>query len=94
MLIKRTPGATRVLGAPPNWNEAKHGICGTLPIRDWRAENGVNYMISTWEPTQDELALLQAGAPVLLWVVGVQHPPVSLTVGALAEPESEAAKTP
>ena len=50
---------------------------------DQRDENGVNYMVSTWEPTEEELDRLKAGASVLLWVVGTVHPPVSLTVGSL-----------
>lgn len=89
MLIKRTPGATRFLGAPADWNEERDGVCVGLPIKDQKDHNGVNYMISTWEPTEEELERLKSGASVLLWVVGVAHPPVALTVGSVtASPES------
>ncbi len=90
MLVKRTPGATRVLGAPPGWNEERDGFCGGLPILDHRDESGVNYMISTWEPTEDELERLKAGASVQLWVVGTAHPPVSLTIGELPDTDTRA----
>lgn len=87
MLVKRLPGS-RVLGAPPDWNEKRDGWCGGLPVKDQPTDTGVNQMISAWEPTPDELARLNAGAPVLLWVVGYAHPPVMLTVAAQEEEEA------
>lgn len=85
MLVGRIPNATRVLGAPPDWDEERHGWCGGLAIKDQPGEGGVNHMISAWEPTPEEMARLAKGAPVLLWVVGTVHPPVMVTVGR--EPE-------
>jgi hypothetical protein len=82
MLPGRIPNATRHLGAPPDWKEEEHGICGFLAIKDQPGEGGVNHMISAWEPTPDELSRIAAGAKVLLWVVGVVHPAVMLTVGS------------
>lgn len=85
MLPGRIPNATRYLGAPPDWSEDQHGICGSLAIKDQPGEGGVNHMISAWEPTPEELQRIAAGAPVLLWIVGSVHPPVMMTVGRAPE---------
>jgi hypothetical protein len=71
-------GATRVLGK-------SQGYLG-LPLRDELINctvdgEGTPSMVTAWEPTPDELVLLNAGAPVLLRVLGTGHPPVMLTVG-------------
>lgn len=81
METRKIPRATRDLGKPLDWDEAKHGPCGSLPIRDVRAAGGQNAMLSHWQPDAEELARLNAGAPVTLWVYGEVHPPVSITVG-------------
>jgi hypothetical protein len=39
-----------------------------------------NAMVSAWEPTPQQLAMLNAGGRVHLRILGVQHPPVSLWV--------------
>lgn len=57
------------------------GICGGLPIRDEPHSPGVNKMVSAWMPTPEEVALIAAGAPIYLAVIGVSHPPVALFVG-------------
>jgi hypothetical protein len=85
MLAGRIPNATRHLGAPPDWKEPEHGICGFLAIKDQPAEGGLNHMISAWEPTPEELVRIAAGAPVLLWIVETVHPPVMLTVGRIPQ---------
>lgn len=38
-------------------------------------------METAWHPTPDEIARIVAGAPVVLRVLGDQHPPVSVDVG-------------
>ncbi len=81
MHIGRVAGATRNLGAPRDWDPAKDGICGGLPIRDEPHSPGVNRMVSAWLPTPEEIALIVAGAPIYLGVLGIDHPPVSLSVG-------------
>lgn len=80
MLIKRIEGATRNLGAPPDWNGEELGKCNILPILDTMTQEGP-FMVSAWEPTPDELAALNAGASVKLWVSGRIHPVVTISVG-------------
>lgn len=57
-----------------------------LSILDTTIECTVNgpdtpAMITAWIPTHVELARIEAGAPVLLRILGVEHPPVMLEVG-------------
>jgi hypothetical protein len=67
-----------VLGAPVGWDQGELP-CAALAIT--RTETGGHpVMASYWIPTLDELALLNAGAPVELWVIGQTMPPVSLMV--------------
>jgi hypothetical protein len=78
MLSKRIEGATRVIGK----SQGYHG----LAIRDETINCTVNgdgtpCMTTAWEPTPDELARLNAGAPILLTILGTGHPPVSMAVG-------------
>jgi hypothetical protein len=67
-----------VLGAPVGWDQGELP-CGALPITHSECE-GKPVVISYWTPTAEELAQLNAGAPVALWVIGKTMPPVSLTV--------------
>lgn len=95
MHIGRVAGATRNLGAPKGWDPAKDGICGGLPIRDEPHSPGVNKMVSAWLPTPEEIALIAAGAPIYLAVLGVSHPPVSMFVGnPPADPSLQPKDTP
>lgn len=80
MIPLRIAGATRHLGAPKGWNPETDGPCGHLEIADIEAEGGVNIMMSSWEPTPLEIAAIIAGAPVMLQVVGLAHPPVMIWV--------------
>lgn len=80
MLIGHIEGATRELGKPASWDDARDGKCLTLPIRD-EVDGGVAQMVSAWMPTPDEIARIVAGAPIYLRVVGTAHPPVLLMVG-------------
>jgi hypothetical protein len=67
-----------VLGAPARWDQGELP-CGALPIT--RTEHcGQPVIASYWRPTPEELVLLNAGAPVALWVIGQTMPPVSLGV--------------
>lgn len=81
MDIGKITGTTRTLGAPRGWDQTSDGVCVGLPIRDERHAPGINRMVSAWVPTPEDIALIQAGAPIYLHVIGETHPPVSLVVG-------------
>lgn len=89
MIPKRHPETTRWLGAPRGWEPSEHGTCGHLAVADVQHPAG-QAMLSRWEPTPDELALLNAGGAVELSVVGSVHPPVSLI--AVPPPTAEEAQ--
>lgn len=74
MIVARIAGANVNFGAPKNWDDARDGPCRSLPVR---VVDG-SYQ-SAWEPTPDELLMLNAGGFVVLSVVGGQ-PPVCLSV--------------
>lgn len=76
MIAGRIDRFTRYLGPPPDFQ----GRCLSLAIRDHKRSNGDNEMLSAWEPTPAELALLNAGGHVILAIVGEVHPPVALYV--------------
>jgi hypothetical protein len=85
MIPARIEGCTRVLGAPVGWTPDTAGPCCGLPIRD-ELNIEAPCMVSAWEPTPAELAALNAGAKVMLRVLGTGHPPVMLWAGEPAEP--------
>lgn len=76
-------GATRVLGKPANWDDSQ-GECSGLPILDRETPQG-HVMISEWVPTAEERERLAQGLPVHVWVYGVAHPVLSVTVGEVQE---------
>lgn len=71
---------TLVLAPPGDWDPLTEPGCGRLPIRIEVTTAGP-LLRSAWLPTPEELARLNAGAPVLLGILGGMHPPVSLDVG-------------
>jgi len=77
MLIARIEGATRVCGK-------SQGFLG-LPVRDEvmaiAGADTYNIMHTAWEPTPDELAKLNAGAKVIVSVIGNNPQPIKLSVG-------------
>ncbi len=77
MIPKRISGATHRLGKPNDWDAEENGDCVHLLVR---IEDGC--VCSAWEPTPDELAMLNAGGSVILSIVGGQ-PPVMLSVELL-----------
>jgi hypothetical protein len=82
-VIRRIEGATRELGKPADWNENRDAAhCSTLPVRDVITPEGP-FMISAWELTPDELAALQRGETLKLWIRGTSHPVVAISVGAV-----------
>lgn len=82
MLIKRILGATRVIGK-------SQGYLG-LPVKDEVVHDSVSgfdvdTMTTAWEPTPDELAALNAGAPIHVRIFGRMHPPIIVMTGPLPE---------
>ena len=75
------PSNNAVLGAPKGWDQAALP-CGALPVTRTEAE-GQPCIASYWKPTAEELAALNAGGLVALWVIGATMPPVSLQVDPL-----------
>lgn len=75
-------GADVFYGAPAEWDPARDGYCGVLPIRREVDACSRIWMASAWEPTPRELELLNAGGKVILRVSCHQHPVTSLSVEA------------
>jgi hypothetical protein len=75
MKPKMIAGANANPGAPRGWDPKKDGHCGTLPIRYTEDADGrIAQCESAWEPSAEELALLNAGGSVILRVIGWQVP--------------------
>lgn len=72
------PSNNRVLGAPIGWDQSELP-CGALAITDMVVD-GIPRVVSFWRPDADELAALNAGGTVALWIVGRTMPPASLSV--------------
>ena len=82
MQIGRIDGFTRVLGQ-------SQGYLG-LPLRDIFINDTVTgphtpAMETAWFPFPAEIEAIVNGAPIILRVVGTQHPPVMIDVGARDE---------
>lgn len=74
------PGATGNFGKPRGWDDTK-ATCSELQIRDELIPGtNTNVMVSYWKPTLEEIGLIGRGCPIVLKVVGLEHPPVSITV--------------
>lgn len=72
-------GATRALGAPPDWDAATQGECETLTIRDVVLMH-THAMQSAWYPSEEEKQAIVQGRPIILTVWSRTHPPVSIDV--------------
>lgn len=78
MLSGAPQGTTRVIGR-------SQGYLG-LAIRDEAVNCPVNgpdtpAMVTAWHPTPAEIAALDAGAPILVRILGRSHPPIMVMVG-------------
>ena len=85
MQIGMITGCTRIIGK-------SQGYLG-LPVRDVVTNDTVNgpdtsAMETAWLPTPDEIAAIAAGAPVILRILGVNHPPVMLYIGEVPDAQS------
>jgi hypothetical protein len=79
MDVATIKGYTHAPGAPKDWDPARNGTCGALPIIFRKDAHGNDECVSAWKPTPNELAALLRGGFVILSVVGWQVP-VSLGV--------------
>jgi hypothetical protein len=74
-------------GAPADWDPARDGDCGALPIRVYPAQAlrpggpRLQWVESAWEPTPREMRALALGRSIILRIIGWQ-PPVALYVDA------------
>lgn len=84
MLVKLISGFTKVWGAPENWEASKMGECGGLPARLVETSAGPMWE-SAWEPTPEELNMLNKGGTVHLFVGAHPHPVVAMSVSPLIE---------
>lgn len=80
--------------APPGWDEAANGPCGTLPvIRSVEGVCGKSPYLSfksNWKPNAEELARLNAGQVVEVECIHVQ-PALAIGVVPCADPDPEIA---
>ncbi len=80
MLPINFPEAAVSLGRPSDMTDEE---CGPLPVARGivqLSENSVGpAVISAWKPTPEELAMLNAGGPIYLHVIGRTQPPVMLS---------------
>lgn len=72
------PSNNGVLGAPAGWSQAELP-CGALPITRTHVGD-LPAVVSCWRPSVEELAVLNSGGSIALWVLGASMPPVSLEV--------------
>lgn len=84
MDVVQIKDASRRIGAPIDWDPSIHGHCGVLPVIDDRI-NGINFMVSFWRPTKEEIEALQNGAVLQLHVAGAVHPVVAMAVSEAPE---------
>lgn len=78
MQIGMISGHTDIIGK-------EQGYLG-LPIRQVLVDCSVNgsgtpAIETAWLPTPDEIAAINAGAPIILRILDVNHPPVMIYVG-------------
>lgn len=75
------PSNNAELAAPPGMTPDQ---CQALPITrilyDQAGGGSIPACVSYWQPSEEQLALLNAGRPVWLSVLGMTHPPLCLGV--------------
>jgi hypothetical protein len=71
----KIPGANRILNPPRDWDHERNGPCDPLPVLD-----SGEFFQSAWVPDSQELACLNAGAPVVLTIWGRNLPPANVAV--------------
>ena len=84
MLVKMIANAVKNWGAPSNW-KPENGVCGGLPTALLEGPGGIQYWVSAWEPTPEELKLLNKGASIHLYISALVHPVVVMQVNPMQE---------
>lgn len=72
------PSNNAVLGAPAGWDQGELPV-SALPITRTHVGD-LPAVVSYWRPAAEELAVLNAGGVLALWVLGATMPPVQLSV--------------
>lgn len=72
----KTAACNLALTAPPGWDAAVNGPCGTLHVA---ADPASLEYISYWKPSEEDIKSIVAGAAIRLNIVGFQ-PPVWIDV--------------
>lgn len=72
------PSNNAVLGAPKGWDQ-KELPCSALPITRTEVQ-GQPVMVSFWKPDAQDLAALNRGECISLWIYGEAHPVVAIGV--------------
>jgi hypothetical protein len=77
-----TRGATHNFHAPKNWDAATMGgECGVLQVRaETFGKAEVVELISTWKPSEGELAILREGGVIEIGLCQATQPPMSVNV--------------
>lgn len=78
MQVGMIEGHTRIIGK-------SQGYLG-LPLRDVVINSTVDgpetpAMETAWFPTPREIEAIASGAPIVLTIIGIHHPPVMLSAG-------------
>lgn len=72
MDICKIEGATKVFAAPQGMPD-----CQSLHVKE-----ADGWMVSQWQPDEDERKTLADGGSVYLWIYGAAHPVVGLTTNS------------
>lgn len=76
-----TKGATHLFEKPSNWDALADGaVCGDLQLRVETFGKGIVETFSTWKPSVEELALLNAGGVVEVSLCQAGVPAMSVQV--------------
>jgi hypothetical protein len=82
-----TRGATHNFQKPENWDDEAEGPCGDLQVRaECFGERQIVELISTWKPTEYELAALNAGGVIEIGICATGQPPMRAYVVDPVEP--------
>ena len=72
------PSNNGVLGAPAGWDQGELPV-NALPVTHTHVGD-LPAVLSYWRPSAEELAVLNAGGSIALWVLGATMPPVNLSI--------------